>query len=265
MSGEQQRYALIDGGDLFLFVAEEWGAYPDGVFADGVEMERVGDSYDHRRWWRCAWASEDAPAEVRVTFPAKRVLVGAKLEPEYEALAKPHGDLAPELSEGEWRALLDDESPWVKCYEAQHRDEPVEDRVFAEPLVVLRGQPPQPGPSYYATLPHELREHKEYLHLFPGHLHGFVKAAEERVQAIAELDVSWYPKQGESSMYIKVRGGSGYVWSGSYRVKDRIAGENRAEALDRWESELDRVEADVRSRARVCPTCKGTGKPRAGV
>ncbi len=264
-------FALIDNGEMFVYLDRATLGYGDltvwaQAAAGDLEMwPAPSDDYEARGWWMCEWAEAEAPSAIRIEYPPRREITGAKLKPEFSALAQPTGDLKPEVDADEWRRLSDceDPSPWAKCYEVTTRDVPVEPKVVDDVLALKPGRPrPKGSPTYRAHLPNALRYQTQYVHLFPGYIDGFHGAVKARLEALTDLKIDFYTHGSQPSIFVAVPGGRGYVYhDDNFRLPSRIEGENMEDALAKWEAELAAVEERVRAAAKVCQHCKGTGRP----
>lgn len=177
-------------------------------------------------------------------------------------------------------------------YTAIREDQPPVREPVEGPWLRLDGEPPpDDGLTWMANLPYTLRERREYGHLFPGKLLGFIDALREALNAIGD-GVDAYTSAGKIDVYIKVwlpkrppvQDEAKPILSGLSRTEkrrraaqlssteeritrhlafhaiDHVGGLNRAEAKQHWDDLLNArvgyVQALVSS---PCPTCGGHG------
>ncbi len=269
-------FALVDDGEIFVYIEQKHASKynhengyvtvcaetPDG----SVEMRPAPtNDYEAQGWWTCSWSRDDPPTAIRVERVPKKEVVGARLKSEFAALAKPTGDLDAELDAGEWSSMgdLEDPSPWASCYEVVTVDVPIEPTIVDDVLQLRPGRPrPAGAPTYRANLPNALRYQTQYVHLFPGFIDGFWDAAVRRLEGLTDLDVKLYVHGKSPSIFVKVPGGIGCVYTNdNFHLPRRIDGDNLDDAMKKWEDALDEVEWRVREVSIVCQYCKGAGRP----
>jgi hypothetical protein len=255
-------YATVVDGDAYEARA---------VFAGELRAgEPLGDSrrgYDRRGWWRFPETPDDPPGRIEIKRKPSTRVAGYRVGGEYRHLI---GEKYPETVDEDWMRGYRDEDgdvwePTVRAiYEAVRETVEHDPVTLPGPFVRLDGPPPpRDGRTWTAPLPMFLTTRTEYLHLFPGYLSGFRDAVKRHLEALDDLSINFYTHGASPSIYVKVPGGSGIVYSNDrYFVPDRIEGANREEASRAWDAKLAEVEADVRAKAEVCPHCGGTGRPR---
>lgn len=190
-----------------------------------------------------------------------------------------------ELSPERWTEVGDREV-YHSLYEAI--TEPVEDVITVHEGPWLRADgppPPEDGRTWTAQLPYDLAQHRELLHLFPGHLNGFRAAVAERLKEIPGV-TNVFTSGGPVSVYAvvpyepartrwqgailrngersKKRGGQiqeRLTRHEEFRISDTVAGADRTDAARRWDASMAAWVALVTemATARPCGTCGGNG------
>lgn len=238
-----------------------WDDAVRSVRADGVEWtrgERVG-------WW----AAPDQAGKVTVETVGRPPVVSYRLRDDYD-LNGVSVDLPQTLTPDEYAERAGDyddrtavQRIYAEAYETVRGDAPIHvDTIDLSDCVRLDGAPRPKlpdGADWVADLPATLREHREYLHLFPGHLDGFRKAVTERinglpgVKAYDHSDWTVFVQRDRTRELVK----EGLV----PRPPRRISGHDLAEAIAEWERLMSTyVDAVERAASgRVCPHCDGTG------
>jgi len=253
VSDPKQVLELHDEGTWFYYVPNS-----QQVIGDGEPLVQA----PRRGWWA-------APQQV-VTLVSRRswsetvmwrLIEGIVASETYPATLTPveHGKRA------ELDARID--TLYVGVTEQRTDDEPI-----GSPRVRLDGAPaPIGGPTWTATLPFELRYHPELLHLFPGHLAGFKTALAERLNDLPGVSAYDHepfkayvhvadPRPPRSRRKADQRKSLTIAVEFSRAVPAQVAGENRADAMVRWDAMLDAFVAEVDAvGAVVCPTCDGRG------
>lgn len=266
-------------------------AHPDGQ----SWYYLVPDSYSFSAWLAddTAMTHHGSNGRWRVsTHRAERAVVGVKhggikvlgytlRDPETLSARFP-----AELTAEEWDARSEMERDVMHpLYDHRTEDIPGEHVEFPADAVVdlgSGGPAPADGLAWHAELPYELAHHHEVRHLFPGYLDGFRAALCARLRQLGydAYDVSTFsvstrvqysPKREKwtgallrSGGRSKTRGAVVESWS-TRRVDisppRRIAGANRAEAVEEWYRHMEHWMAAIQewSEPRECGHCNGTG------
>lgn len=251
---------LHQGADWFFNPTPKRGS--SGVLiGDGKPMES-----ERGNWWKTD-ASPDV-IEWETTFS---VATGYQLREGIE----PSTQFGPTMTVEDWTALSED-APERALYEAI-REQRTRREVDDSARVQLEGSPaPDDGLSWVAELPFEIRNHTEFLHLFPGRLFGFPEALAEQLSALP--GVSAYPKT-PFSCYARIpdprppksrrkadrRGVLTVEVKFSRPVPQVIAGDDRASATDVWNKTLLEFIAEIDTVGAVlCEHCEGSGYIQRG-
>lgn len=260
-------YLVADGTDWLLEAAavRDWWKIPDHVIFD-PETAR--------------FALVSKPRKVTVSY--KRVLPvdGYPATMSVEEYTEGWDD-----GEGNGRLGM--------IYEPVQEEQPPSIETVEGGWIVLDGAPPKPDPwgrKWVANLPYELREHKEYLHLFPGYLDGFTEWVAAKLDELP--GVRSFTSSGKLVVYLSValprpphdpwdappsydgltarekKKRREAVQSGTITATrhltiphpHRIDGENRAAAEAKWDQVMESIVGRVRDMlAHPCPTCHGHG------
>lgn len=265
MTGD--RYALHHDGTWFYYLGDQ---YEQAVVAAGGEPMTATE----RRGW---FASTREATSVTITRPGYPVLTGYRLaDPDTASVRFPLT-----LTVAEYESLRDDEddAPVTGLYDRV--TVPGEPRVeeFAGPWVRLDGEPvPQDGRTWAARLPFELSQHREYLHLFAGHMGGFRAAMTEAVKAMPRVrychdtgggldvtvEVAYSPPRTRQAALghrrRKVAVPDLATRHLHFTVPEQVPGENRAQAAAEWDRLAAELRAEVESATvAACAHCDGRG------
>jgi hypothetical protein len=274
-------YALADPENGFWVYARSYGDYV--LHVDGVAARPRETPGAQTDWW---WTPGE-PRDLKLIGPPTKETVSFTLP---EGVTTPLGS---PITVEQRRALFDDEGdpvqPWARLYEAVREDRDPQVTELPAPVMLLPGAPPPQGDGrrWVADLPWEVREHPEYLHLFPGHIPGFKQALYEHLggrgfggrSQVAGVDC--YDDRETRALKIartasyapaltttrKKRGGRGketvprtVTRTLLLLVPDSVKGANRADATARWDAlwakALELVEA---SNVQACGHCEGRG------
>lgn len=282
MNGEAKTYALADPEDGFWVYAQ---CYGDTVLhVNGRPAKARETMFAQRDWW---W-SPDEPKTLHLVGPPTREVVAYALP---EGVTTPLGS---PITPDQRQELFNDDGeplePWARLYESV--SEPREPKVtdLPVPMMLLPGAPAPLDDKrvWVAQLPFEIREHREYLHLFPGHMPGFKKALLEylggsgwagrgQVPGVDCQEESQPPRGLKITRTVtfepsltttrRVRGRrrSEQVQRTVTRtlllhVPDSVKGQNRAEAAERWDALWAKaLELVEQSNVKACGHCEGRG------
>ena len=152
---------------------------------------------------------------------------------------------------------------WRAAYVAVKGDPGIREEVVdLTDATVLDGAPAPvlpDGAKWVARLPFELREHREYLHLFPGRLEGLRDAVADALNEIPGIRAH---KHSGWSVYAKTHGKTRSLDPAPLRAPAlHVEADTLAEALVEWRRTIDEyVETASRyARADVCARCGGDG------
>lgn len=254
-----------------------------GVFADGQPMTPL------QAGW---WASDTEATHLVATAQPAPKATGYKLtDPAAESRRYPLT-----LSVQEWRERADrgeSDTLW-ELYTTVTQDQPAVEHVYDGPIHVLEGrEPPTPDElPWHADLPHVLGSRPEYLHLFPGRIHGFrdhVQAAIKKMPGVQYCFDNYQNYKG-LSVTLKVpfeqpqtrwqadisRRTSKPLKTGRtvpvlvtrelrLPVPVSISAPNYEMAVDDWHEQVDFWLSVVRNASvAACNTCNGTGHVNHG-
>lgn len=233
--------------------------------------------HGRRNWW-----TGTIEAETLASITAQRAqVVGYRLRDPAAV-----SELFPlEMTPERW-AEVGDREIFYSLYEAI--TEPVEDvaTVYEGPWLRADGDPPpNDGRAWSAKLPYQLSQHPELLHLFPGQLGGgFREALAVRLREIPGVRNVY--TNNSVSVYVEVpytpdrtrwqgailRNGNRSKTRGAdvrelktrhieWHLADSIAGDDRADAVQRWDAAIEKYVALVveMATARPCGACGGEG------
>lgn len=296
------RYALLDLPTAPDVGEARWWLYLGALARSGVPYlnARPMDEGAAGGWWS---APVGGLAEQPDTWRVEIERPGGKRVIHYNRTPDIVSDKYPErLLPDAYASLTNDEAdvydPRVSAlYQPEFEDSPAVREPVEGPWLRLDGKPPgdmEDGLTWTATLPYELRERKEYLHLFPGHLSGVRDAMKDVLEQIpgvrvhtasGKFDVSLkvaLPKLPPLPKWAKPRDYSAMTGTARERrehvareaastvylitrqlrlpVPDRVDGENRADAIRLWLQMRDEVVGYVESIiASPCAACGGHG------
>jgi hypothetical protein len=260
MTSQQQRYALVDDGEVFVHLDynDMRGTWETGrvtaIFGTReVPMEtRTGPASN--QWFACE--GDTAPDAVRVDFPERKRTIAYRLADERLA------DVPAELTPDEYLKMVDEDSTSYdplasRIYEAVTEPFTPEPNIITD-FLRLDGQPrPKTDLIWEAHLPYALRYQTQYLHLFPGHIEEeFWKTLEAILEKRADVPYC-FAHTGTFEVHVKV----GQTMRKLYPAPPRrVEGLSLRDALRRRKKEIDRVVGEVDAMAQnVCPHCGGSG------
>jgi hypothetical protein len=259
---------------------------------DGVPLMQVREGRSGG-WWQAAGPVQDLVASV----PGLPVLAGYVITDEDAVSAK----FPSALTREQYDTQFEDDAAGSALYKAVWENGPVQTRVFPADamLVIGEGTPaPDDGMKWVPNLPDELRRHPELWHQFPGHLTGFRDAAVEAIKTLpvlapqphhsylrdagvrvdrsrpSEIEVythaAYEPRQTRFEHSLgrngqKLKRGYHVVEATRLEIKftvsDTVSGATRAEAVEKWHTQLDAITDAVTEALSPAPCwhCKGTG------
>lgn len=248
-------------------------------FADDQPMQlRPGENPNHAHQW---WVADHEPGVVVGRWTSPATTVGYRLKDSTFESAR----LPLELSAEAWRGLGDD-VPEQSLYRAvTEPGEQREVRFPADRWVRADGEPaPLDGRSWVASLPHDLTQHEELLHLFPGYMPGCREAAKkflerqpnvryvfdkdgrlevtlsipyERPRTVFRRNILRDGREGKTGRQVPER----YQATLNLAVPYRIDAPSRAQAVAQWDAIFAELRAVVAQagNVRACDHCSGTG------
>jgi len=281
-----ERYVLHHDGMWFYYLgAAGLGAQ---VLADGAAMTELGR--DHRAGW---WAADHEAATVTISTPRHPLTIGYRLKDASTASERFPAELAVEDYEA--RRPQDGDVIFHLYERITQEQEPI---ITGDPGPWLRleGQPrPDDGRSWMASLPYQLHNRGEYLHLFPGYMPGFrdhmqqVLKTQPRVRYVFEakrltqvygLEVTlqvpfdqpvteYRPALNRDGSTSRSRNGRTVPVMASRKVTltvpYRIDGETRAQAAAEWNRREAELLATIASASvAACSACGGHGYVHTG-
>lgn len=266
------RYALRGDDGVFYGLQHDLSNYRSGppevaVLGDGKPLEWQRDN-----WWK---ASAEV-ARVEIPEPDKSIPHGWELPEGVSLEGCPARCSDEELSALEVGINAD-------LYQRVYREEPQPPTVIsAEDWTWLEGEPPPNDPRvdlWRPNLPAWLQYGREFSHVFPGVLVGFIPAMKPVIEAMVDGDVykrcDGYkafakfkyspPRFHEAKPYPRsrrrVRRESTHLKEIFVSLRPEIPGTSLADALLNWDKARREAEDYIKSVAQVkiCAACSGSG------
>lgn len=263
MTSQTQRYAIVDNDTVFVCLdyqdlsgswetVKVFGRYGDTEIPFD---KRKNGNQNHGGYWFAGEATE-APDALVLRFPERQRIVSYVLNDERVK------DMPQTLTPDEYRPLWDEDSPEYdavacKVYEAVSETYTPDPKII-EGIQRLDGQPwPESGLTWVANLPSALTYQTAYLHLFPGYIAGsFTDFLKNHLEARPDV-VYCFDKPGHFDMTIRCGQTTRKL---DLRAPYRIEGATFADALARWDVEVEKAVAAVEALSlNLCPCCNGSG------